>query len=551
MSTATSTSPPPGGLRSRLLVPLTIASVIALPAIVLRTSGTHPEPILSLLLYGGAVVAASFLLAWAAEAVQVDISGGLAIALLAFIAVLPEYAVDLYFAYSAGSDEKYVHYAAANLIGANQLVLGLGWPLVAFVSFRALAKKRGTKVRTLLLDPRRRVELAFLGVAGVLAFVMPLAEEIHLALALVLLGLFGLYLRQVARQDVTEPELIGTPQKMAELPTKPRRRLLASIFVFAAVVIVCAAEPFAHALIDTGVELGIDEVLLVQWLAPLASEAPEFIVAILLARRGNADDALGALLSSKVNQWTLLVGSIPLAYLAGGGGTALPLDPRQVSEFWLTATQTALGFAVLIKLRFHFLSALTIFVLFCVQFFDQNTTAHHVVSVIYAVLAVFVLIRDRRAIPSLALPFVHWARPARAVRKVFVTTTGALLLGLGAVLLVAPGPGLIVIALGLIVLGTEYEWARHRGRTTLTKAQQAADAAAARPAALAGSAAFAIGMVVLGVILCVTDDLPGSGIATGASVIFSGLVILATLTWSVRGRRRRETEDAEELSSAL
>lgn len=550
MSTATSTSPPPP-LRSRLVVPLGIAGAIALPAIILRTSGTHPQPIPSLLLYGAAVVAASFLLAWAAEAVQVDISGGLAIALLAFIAVLPEYAVDLYFAYTAGSTPRYVHYAAANLIGANQLVLGFGWPLVAFVAFSALAKKRGTKVRVLLLDPRRRVELAFLGVAGVLAFVMPLAKEIHIALAVVLLGLFGLYLRQVARQEVTEPELLGTPKRMAELPTKPRRRLLASIFVFAAVVIVCAAEPFANALIDTGVELGIDEVLLVQWLAPLASEAPEFIVAILLARRGNADDALGALLSSKINQWTLLVGSIPVAYLLGGGGAALPLDPRQVGEFWLTATQTAFGFAVLLKLRFHFWSALTIFLLFCIQFLEQGSTAHYVVSVVYAVLALFVLIRDRRALPSLALPFMHWARPARAARRVFVTTAGALLLGVGAVLLVAPGPGLIVIALGLLVLGTEYEWARRHGRTTLTKAQEAANAAAARPAALAGSGTFALGMIVLGVILMVTDDLPGSGIATGASVIFSGLVILATLVWSVRGRRRRAASDAEELSSSL
>jgi cation:H+ antiporter len=537
-TTATETPPPPATFwRSRLALPLGIAAVIALPAIILRTSGTHPQPILALLLYGGAVVAASFLLAWAAEAVQMDISGGLAIALLAFIAVLPEYAVDLYFAYSAGSNEEYVHYAAANLIGANQLVLGLGWPLVGFVAFRALAKKRGTTVRALVLDPRRRVELAFLGVAGVLAFVMPLAEEIHLALAIVLLGLFGLYLRQVARQELTEPELLGTPKKMADLPTRRRRPLLATIFVFAALVILCAAEPFAHALIDTGVELGINEVLLVQWLAPLASEAPEFIVAILLARRGNADDALGALLSSKVNQWTLLVGSIPIAYLLGGGGVALPLDARQISEFWLTATQTALGFAVLIKLRFHLWSALTIFVLFCVQFFDQNTTAHHVVSVIYMVLAAYVLVRDRKAIPQLAIPFEHWSRPARAARKFFVTTAGIVLLGVGVVLLVAPGPGLIVIALGLIVLGTEYEWARRRGRTTLHKAQQAADAAAARPAALAGSTTFAVGMIVLGILLAVVDSLPGSGVASGVSLALSGVLILGTLTWSVRRRR--------------
>jgi cation:H+ antiporter len=527
-----------------------LASAIAVPAVALRASGAHPDPLLALLVYGGAVVAASFLLAWAAEAVQVDISGGLAIALLAFIAVLPEYAVDLYFAYSAGSQPEYAHYAAANLIGANQLVLGVGWPLVAVVALRSIARRRGTTVRALVLSPRRRIELAFLGVAGVLAFVMPASEQIHLGLAVTLLALFGLYLRQVAREPVTEPELLGTAKGLAELTTRKRRPVLAAIFVFAAVVIVAAAEPFAHALIDTGTEIGIDEVLLVQWLAPLASEAPEFIIAFLLARRGNGDDALGALLSSKVNQWTLLVGSIPLAYLAGGGGVALHLDSRQTSEMLLTAAQTAFGFAVLIKLRFHLVSAIAVGGLFLTQFLVRDTTAHLVVSVIYLVLAVAVLVRDRHHVPLLAQPFGHWARPARAARRVAVTVTGVAVLGAGAVLLVAPGPGLIVIALGLLVLGTEYEWARRRARSTLHRARQAADQAAARPAALAASATFAAGLVALGVALMVVERLPGAGIASGLSVVVSGLAILGTLIWSMRTRTTQmESEDQATSSS--
>src|SRR3954463_8101822 len=153
-----------------LTPPLALTAAIAVPAVALRATGSHPDPLLALLAYGAAVVAASFLLAWAAEAVQVDISGGLAIALIAFIAVLPEYAVDLYFAYTAGHEPESVHYAAANLIGANQLVLGLGWPLVAFVSLGALAKQKRTTIRHLTLSPRRRVELAFIGVAGALSF---------------------------------------------------------------------------------------------------------------------------------------------------------------------------------------------------------------------------------------------------------------------------------------------------------------------------------------------------------------------------------------------
>ena len=55
------------------------------------------------LLFGLAIVGAAFILSWAAEVAQLDISAGLAIAVLAFIAVLPEYAVDIVFAWKGGN----------------------------------------------------------------------------------------------------------------------------------------------------------------------------------------------------------------------------------------------------------------------------------------------------------------------------------------------------------------------------------------------------------------------------------------------------------------
>ena len=87
-----------------------------------------------LIAYGAAVVGASFVLAWAAEAAQVDVSGSLAVAVLAVVAVLPEYAVDLYYAYTAGHLPEYTQYAAANMTGSNRLLMGLGWPVVVLVS---------------------------------------------------------------------------------------------------------------------------------------------------------------------------------------------------------------------------------------------------------------------------------------------------------------------------------------------------------------------------------------------------------------------------------
>jgi cation:H+ antiporter len=90
--------------------------IIPIPALCIRFAGIELDPVYTALIFGAAVVGAAILLAWAAEAAQMDISGSLAIALLALIAVLPEYAVDLYFAYTAGHEPEYAQYAAGALV---------------------------------------------------------------------------------------------------------------------------------------------------------------------------------------------------------------------------------------------------------------------------------------------------------------------------------------------------------------------------------------------------------------------------------------------------
>lgn len=390
----------------KLARPIGLCAALVIPALALRLSDAHPAPVAGLLVYGAAVVAASFLLAWAAEAARVDISGALAIALLAVIAVLPEYAVDLYFAYTAGHDPDYVQYAAANMTGSNRLLLGLGWPVVVIVALAVASRRSGRSVRELVLDSGYRVELGFLLIASVVALAVPLSGQISLVLGLALLGLFAFYLWQASRAEVSEPELVGQAARIADLPVRGRRPLVAGLFVLAAAVIVASAEPFASSLISAGTQLGIDRFLLVQWVAPLASEAPEFIVAILFAVHGKGGDAIGTLISSKVNQWTLLVGSLPVAYLAGGGGTALTLDGRQVEEFLLTATQALLGVTTLLALRFPRWLAFTLLGLFAVQYALPGQGARYLLSAIYAAIALAALARNHRHIlPTLAAPF--------------------------------------------------------------------------------------------------------------------------------------------------
>ena len=140
-----------------------------------------------------------------------------------------------------------------------------------------------------------------------------------------------------------------------------------------------------------------------QWLAPISSESPELLVAAVLALRGAQDPALGMLLSAKVNQWTLLVGSLPIAYAIGGGGReGIGLDARQTEEFLLTAAQTVLGFAVLADLRLQVWEALALLALFVLQFPFPQTGVRLGFALAYAVLAAALLIRRRNELPRIA-----------------------------------------------------------------------------------------------------------------------------------------------------
>src|SRR5438477_7291393 len=156
---------------------IAVALAVALPALVLRLSGVHLPPPAAIAVFGFAVVAASFLLVWSAQAAQHDISGNLATAILAVIAVLPEYAVDLYFAWSAGHIPQNAHYAAANMTGSNRLLLGLGWPFVALLFAWGL-HRRGEKPRGLQLHEGRRVDLAFLAAASLYSVVIPFTRRL-------------------------------------------------------------------------------------------------------------------------------------------------------------------------------------------------------------------------------------------------------------------------------------------------------------------------------------------------------------------------------------
>jgi cation:H+ antiporter len=356
-----------------------------------------------MVVFGTAVLAAVVLLLWASETARVDIPGTFALALLALVAVLPEYAVDIYFAYGAGSHPDYTAYATANMTGANRLLIGVGWPLLAFFAMWAVRRRGRPGPRDgVELKPHRRVEIVFLAVATAYALVIPLTGRLAWYDTLVLGGLFARYAWRIRHAEHAEEYLVGMAATLASQPARRRRTTVVLLFVTAAVAVLAAAQPFGDSLIHAGAALGINEYLLVQWLAPIASEAPEVLVAVAFALRGRANDGMGALLAAKLNQWTLLIACLPVAFQLGGGGFAgLPLDARQTEELVLTAAQTALGVAVVVDLRIGRGEAVLLFSLFAAQFVVPTPGVRNVIAAAYAVVAVVMLIHRRRHLPAL------------------------------------------------------------------------------------------------------------------------------------------------------
>jgi len=190
------------------------------------------------------------------------------------------------------------------------------------------------------------------------------------------------------------------------------------LFLFAGGVILANSKPFCEGLIGTGKALQVNEFVLVQWLAPVASEAPEFIVAIIFALRGYGSIALSSLLAAKLNQWTLLIGMIPGVYSLSSGTLAhpIPMSQLQFEEILLTAAQSLLALFMIANLRLSIRYAVALFVLFTGQLFGpwlvglqpgavfmglQASQMHNVFSFLYIGAAFFLFLEHPSRLPAL------------------------------------------------------------------------------------------------------------------------------------------------------
>jgi cation:H+ antiporter len=385
---------------------LATMAACTLPGVLMRLGGLHLSPVIGLLAFGGAVVAAAFMLAWAAEAAEIDVPPGIAVAGVALVAVLPEYVIEIYFAYTA-----HVEFVTASLTGATRLLLAcaVGMPAIASM---VLARRGGRRLELVDLKPQRRVDLAIIAAASLYAPVVVLRGHLAWTDAVVLIGLYVLYLRRVATGSPEPPHLVGVAAELGKLEKRPRRRWIVGIMVYSAVTILVTAEPFANSVLAAGTMAGISPYLLVQWLVPLATESPELVIAFVLITHDRAAQGVAVLLSSAVSQWTLALGTLPVAFAAGAGTGPLPLLPREQVEVMLTMGQALLAVAVLVTLRLRRRDSVMMLALFAAQVAMPIVAIRAALTFVYLVIAVDILASERWAISTLRQTL--WTRSADA-----------------------------------------------------------------------------------------------------------------------------------------
>jgi cation:H+ antiporter len=376
----------------------------------------------------------AFLVAWGAEAAQFLISQGLALAILAWLQTLPEFAVEAVIAWKAGGDTAacfvsspppgcHSHLAIANFTGAIRLLVGLGWPMIYFVAafFRG---GNGGRFQPIHLDAEHSVE--------VLATLPPLVYFVWIWYkgslgvidAVVLVAMYAAYLAVLWRfPPQSDESLADAPRVSRWAYSRPgwrRNAAIASLFVAGGILIYATAEPFLHSMLAVATALGVSEFVFVQWVAPFISEFPEKVSAFHWAKRvSTAPMALMNMLSSNVNQWTVLAAMIPLVYsLSSGRPASLPFDGTQREEILLTVAQSFVAVLLLVRMKFEWWDALLLFVLWLAQFLVASWRGE--VTLLYGIWAAILVLSWAWTRPTAPAIFWHLLRGRRREAEALV-----------------------------------------------------------------------------------------------------------------------------------
>jgi cation:H+ antiporter len=340
-------------------------------AVPLSAKSFWPVPVL---------MGAAFAISWAAEAAQFFMSQGLALAILAWIQGLPEFAVEAAIVLRAGRDPAHdTTLVIANLTGSLRILVGLAWPMIYSVAEFFHWRRHGTFLRAVRLEKEHAVEVVCLLPCLLYFSFIYFKDSLTLIDSGVLLAIFVAYLLVLKRIPPREmEELDDQPAPVRWIITRPRRLRIAAIaglFIGGGAVLFFAAEPFLNTMAAMAMSLGISQFFLVQWISPLLTEFPEKLAAFNWARRiKTAPMALMNMISSNLNQWTLLPAMLPVLY-AWSAGHARPIvfNPVQEVEILLTLAQSVLALLMIWKLSFYWSEAILLFALWLVQFVFPQT----------------------------------------------------------------------------------------------------------------------------------------------------------------------------------
>lgn len=330
-----------------------------------------------------AVLGSAIVIAWAAEAAQFLVSQGLALAILAWLQTLPEFAVEAVIAWQAGevarssTDPEQIKHATAlmtaNFTGSLRLLVGLGWPMI-YTTAAIFSRRRGSRLREIKLEREHAVEIVFLLISILYFFSVWIRGSLSLFDTVALSLIYGVYLfflNKIPPQSEEKLEDVERiPRFILEQKRVVRNSLIGGLFVLGGGLLYFSAHPFLESLKAMSVGLGISTFVFVQWVAPFLSEFPEKVSAFNWARRiTTAPMALMNMVSSNINQWTMLVAMLPIVYaLSLGSAATIRFDEHQRLEILLTLGQSLLGAFLLANMRFAWWEAGLLFFLWAVQF---------------------------------------------------------------------------------------------------------------------------------------------------------------------------------------
>jgi len=348
------------------------------------------------------IIFSALVIGWAAEAAQFLVSQGLALAILAWLQTLPEFAVEAVIAWEAGIDPDKVHLVTANFTGSLRLLTGLAWPMIYFTAafFRKRKQLSGKRLVSIHLDAEHAIEVV--GLLPPIAYfaIILLKGTLSLFDSVILISMYIGYLyilRKIPPQEQEKLEDVDRiPRTILKMKPVWRDFSIAGLFLIGGFWLYFVAHPFLYSMLSLATLLGVSNFVFVQWVAPFLSEFPEKVTAFNWARKvKKAPMALMNMVSSNINQWTVLVAMIPIVYsLSRGEISVIHFDDHQRLEIFLTMAQAVLGFLFLANMEFRWHEALGLFSLWFIQFilpkWREEITFVYLLWILIELLLVFV-----------------------------------------------------------------------------------------------------------------------------------------------------------------